>query len=439
MKYFLIALIFFVLFASVGLFRVWSNRLKKRFFFSAFYRAVLQNRAKDQNISFASGYIITACASLILKTPIALQKSFSTALKQKNIQPVLNFLKQKNPDLALGFEAHFEPEKAFAEALARKKQNNSLYLDFVLSVFNARRQDMLSLSTTLDGLFCRLKGDFSKAYYYLLAAQVDVWRRDYEAASKKYFRALDLFKKENLFFDQAECYLALGEMYRVSGYFDQALSMFWSAREIYDSFSDDEGKAKVLSALGMLELAQSDFKAALKYFNQSEKIYNKLKHQAGLAGLKNQKSWLYYNKHQYSLAQKNAQKAFDLYRKINNPHGMALSRDLLARAYFQKKNFEKAYGKALKAENYFKKNNDTGAFYDVCFLRIHILFAQKKYKEAQKLCRILTKFEAQNKLDFYQKNLCLMKGHICRKLNQPQKAEKYFAQISALDSAKCGD
>lgn len=70
-----------------------------------------------------------------------------------------------------------------------------------------------------------------KADFLLLSALGELYQTDMYSASAHCSRALRLYQKNGFAWEEAECYMALAQIYRISGVFDVAFTMLREAKK----------------------------------------------------------------------------------------------------------------------------------------------------------------------------------------------------------------
>ena len=111
-----------------------------------------------------------------------------------------------------------------------------------------------------------------RADYLRLSALNDLYQTNMYDASKKLSKALKIYQKNSFTYEEAECYLALGQTYRISGVFDVAYTMFQEAEKLYKSMELSSKQAEAVAYQGLLEISRENYKTSEEYFTQAEKI-----------------------------------------------------------------------------------------------------------------------------------------------------------------------
>ena len=110
---------------------------------------------------------------------------------------------------------------------------------------------------------------YYKANYYYLKAQYNLHQTDMMSASKDYSKALKLYKNLHYTYEEAECYLALSQTYRISGIYDVAHTMLKEAKKIFSSLKLSAKVAETIAYMGLIELGRENYTPAKEYLQEA--------------------------------------------------------------------------------------------------------------------------------------------------------------------------
>ena len=249
-----------------------------------------------------------------------------------------------------------------------------------------------------------------KACFRYLMAQISLYEGDLFVATEDLNISLKVFKKKNMFFEEAETYFMLGTIYRVSGIYDTAEFMLRTAVELYNNLSSTKGEAEALGTLGLLMSVQNRFEEAHDYF---QKALDKADSDKTL------KDFILSQIAMLELIEGHNKKAFNIannaLKQTKNNVAQANLYDVLSRVALADKKYKSSAEKASLAFDIFFKNKNYSAAFESLYTKAFALSKAKKLQESENTLRYLLDIEKKYKHCFYivnyttiySKNQCL--------------------------------
>ena len=111
-----------------------------------------------------------------------------------------------------------------------------------------------------------------KADFLLLTALGELYQTDMYSASAHCSQALRLYQKNGFAWEEAECYMALAQIYRISGVFDVAFTMLREAKKIWQELGIPAKQAETEAYFGLAEIGRENYAAAEEYLAAAARI-----------------------------------------------------------------------------------------------------------------------------------------------------------------------
>ena len=111
-----------------------------------------------------------------------------------------------------------------------------------------------------------------KADFLLLTALGELYQTDMYSASAHCSQALRLYQKNGFSWEEAECYMALAQIYRISGVFDVAFTMLREAKKIWQELGIPAKQAETEAYFGLAEIGRENYAAAEEYLAAAARI-----------------------------------------------------------------------------------------------------------------------------------------------------------------------
>lgn len=264
-----------------------------------------------------------------------------------------------------------------------------------------------------------------KAYQSLLTAKIALFEADLQTASEEVGRALKVFQKNNLLFEEAVAYYVLGTIYRVSGVFDAADFMLRSALKMFKFVNATKFEAEILGNFGLLMAVQKRFEEASSYFADAEKLFSSI-------GDDVDQSFVICQRAMLALLQNDSKSALKLIqpvlKKQKNPAVLALASDIVGRCAFASEKWAKAAKASVEAASYYFKQKNYSAAFESLYLQAESLVKQNLFDEAELVLRELIRKEKYHRGCFHVANAHTLLGLIFLQKNDIKRAKTIFNQ-----------
>ncbi len=371
---------------------VWNytKRLKRDYLRRIIEKNTLDARNNLPSDTPYSSETIIQVADWVVSLPSHKQNEFISILQQKKIAPVVTFLNQnKSKDLAHALRK-----------IIGKNQKNITYQN----------------------------EKANKAAILMNEAKENLAEGDLLSASEKTSQAAKIFNKLNYIFEEAEAYLQMGTIYRVSAVYDVADFMLRTARKIFAYIGACPKEAEAVGTLGMLMVAQKRFDEAFAFFEEAEKICFENKQNVAQAEIINQKSLSYLLSGDLKKAKKENARALKKHSEQKNFQGQAFSLEISAYINRAEKKFNSVYAIAGKAAQLHKKCNNIPAHLEMLFLRAEALFERGNYAKSEKILRDLIEDDKKHSSCFQIANTYSLLGLIYLLQHDFARAKTLFSQ-----------
>ena len=236
--------------------------------------------------------------------------------------------------------------------------------------------------------------------------------------------AVKLFHKTKSFYEEAQTYILLGEIYRVSAATDMAYFMYTEAKKIAEKQHNEPLKADILGNLGMLFTMQERYDAAAEVFTEALEINKKNIRDKACACIYNQMSLMSLLNTKYDMAKLYANQAL----RYSASDTDAFSFELMAKVDFAMGKYEDAIKNADVAKKKYWKYGNLSAYFDALYLEASSLFNLQKYDEAEEKLRHLISIEQENKTVFHVANAYSLLGSIFMKKGEYKRAKPFFEE-----------
>lgn len=388
-------------------------------------------RQQKQDVSFYADDIIEKCVKILFFKRSKPAKKALAELVCGKINSAENIIAQKHRTTALFLRAHHDINSAYRELKKsfKNKKNNTNYLllfaDLALRFFDYDKARTIIKRAN----YKRIRGVY-RALYDQISAVVYIRDADMLSASSNASKALKYFQKHDMPIKEAETYLILGEIYRMSCVNDVAQTMIESAVKIYDKFNFNLFKARAVAILGMLMVFENRMEEAADKFDsalQSVKL-NQTK-----AEILNQVALMNISENNVKKSFKNATDALKLHQKQKNKRGIALSLQILAHLHYAKNHLHKTVDCAEKAILLYLKQKNFSAVCECLYLQATVFFKQAKTATAEKILRRILKISEQHDNNFHYANAYSLLGLIYLQKNDLQRAKVLIQQSLHLE------
>lgn len=347
----------------------------------------------------------------------------------------LNVLKKhKQHFLALVLTALIKQNNALAEFekfVRQNPKNKAAIAELALLFYLFGNKNKMLLC--LNNLEHKGKKNYTLALTFFLQAIADADEGDLFSASIHANKSVLIFRKLKAFWEEAQVYSFLGVIYRTAIMTDVSQLMFDTALKIFKSIKFSAGEAAILGNFGMLMAIQKRYDEADDYYHKAALIFSQNKLQSKLAEILNQKALLYLMKDDFAASQNFALQALQIHMDKNNPSGIAFSKEILAQIAWNLKNWNEALQLAFEAKNIYFSLDNFSAFYENIYLMALAYFELKKFDEAEKELRLITKNAYTHQSNFHVANAYNLLGLIYLKKNDLKRAKGLFKQSLDLE------
>ena len=272
-----------------------------------------------------------------------------------------------------------------------------------------------------------------KAALFLAEAKKHLNEGDLLSATEKSSAAAQIFNRLNFIYEEAEAYLLLGTVYRVSAVFDVADFMLRTARKIFCLLGARGKEAECLGTLGMLTATQKRFDEAFDFFDQAEDIYARIGRKTGEADIVNQKALTRLLQGDMTTALKEVVRALHQHRAQQNLRGEAFALEIRAYINRAEKNWTAVRQNARQAAKLHDKLQNLPATLEMRFLQAEALFAREMLEQAEKLLREIIAADKKQRSCFQVANSYNLLGLIYLLRHDLKRARALFAQSLACE------
>ncbi len=273
------------------------------------------------------------------------------------------------------------------------------------------------------------------ADYLRLTALNDLYQTDMYDASKKLSKALKIYQKNGFSYEEAECYLALGQTYRISGVFDVAYTMFQEAEKLYKSMELPCKQAEAVAYQGILEISRENYKTSEDYFIQAEEICQKHQLAQTITDIKNWHGLALY-------LQTKEKEALKMFQSVTSDktsateEASAFAYEMLARITLHTKQFDKALHYAEQALLHHNENRHQAGIFENLYLKAEIYYATDNLQKSAEILTALVRNKTSSYTTFYPANAYSLLGLIEMRQNNLRMARTLFKQALDLENSK---
>lgn len=426
MNYLFYIIVFLSLCGIIFIFPLFMRRLK----FDFFCKHVLSKIVANHPLFF-SEYVVRESIKCALRQR---SKKLENALLSANIQQVSALLKKSRKPLSLLLKAFDAPSKVIPSLtkLYKKNPKNS-----ELAVWLAWLHEVTE-NTSLASLFWDKVSEknlspYLRAHYLLHLGKVALKNGDLEYASRQFYDVAALLHRQKCFYEEAQTYLHLGTIYRISFMGDVAETLFLSALKIYRNLKYSDGEAQTLGHLGILMIGEERFEEAEDYLCRSAQIFRDNQRFVPLAEIFNQQALLSLLKKDYKKATNALRQAKKIHSQYKNTVGIAFATELEANCFWAQEAFAKAAQKALQASSLYKKTDNISGFLDSLYLQAQSLFRLGNDTETEKILRQIITNGQKDCGCFHLANAYNLLGILYMRQKDLQRAKGLFQQSLDLE------
>lgn len=432
LEYILILAIFF--YAAGSVFWLW-RKISYEHFYRLAIKSLLKKQTTDRSSLYFNSKILRETIIFLLKERHKKAKHALLCLVCGKTEPTIKYLNAHHQKLnAALLEALQNPTKAIEnleKILTKNPDNAEVLVELAGLSFNKENlPKALSLLNGIDekkaSAYAKGKKRFYQSFYFLKDG-------DMLSASECASEAGKLFNKEKSILEEAQSFLLLGTIYRLSCVEDVAKFMFDTAQKIFTQCGDKAGIADTLGNCGMLWVLQEKFAEAADDFEKALQINEELQRSSASADILNQQALMFLLQKKYSEAILKVSQALSLNENLENRQGLAFGNELLAHIAYEQQDFEKTAKHAEQARDLYKKTGNVSAYFESIYLLALAYFEMQKIEAAEKLLRDILTFSKKKKSSFHTASAYNLLGLIFLKKSEPEQAKFWFQEAALLE------
>lgn len=304
-----------------------------------------------------------------------------------------------------------------------------------------------------------------KADFLLLSALGELYQTDMYSASAHCSRALRLYQKNGFAWEEAECYMALAQIYRISGVFDVAFTMLREAKKIWQELGIRAKQAETEAYFGLAEIGRENYAAAEEYLAAAARICAKHNLFQTGADIKNWLGLAAYLQHEDDRAAESftavacpdapsaplpangspqtattssapVTAAFSASPAAATPQARAFAAEMLARINLRRGQYPLALNCAGEALALHRLDNHRPGIFENLYLKAEILYASDDYEQSAEILTALIKEKTPAFTTFYPANAYTLLGLINLRQDRLNTARTLFKQAVDLENSQ---
>lgn len=268
------------------------------------------------------------------------------------------------------------------------------------------------------------------ALKHLMQAKIALNEGDLLVSSEKAAAALKILKKNNMLYEEADCYFLLGNIYRMAGVFDSSDFMLRSSLKIFKFLGCYNKEVEVLGTLGLLMAIQKRFSEAIKYYKAAEEILENKNNSELLCYILGQQSILDLIQKNYSAAENIAIKAL---KHAFTGKTKAFALEVLCRIAFAKQKWKKTVQYAKDASKLYFNDRNYSSYFECEYLIAEANSNLGHVNVAETCLRKIIDQEKSHKSCFHIANAYTLLGLLLLKKNDVKGAKTVFSQSLNLE------
>lgn len=317
-----------------------------------------------------------------------------------------------------------------------------------------------------------------KADFLLLSALGELYQTDMYSASAHCSRALRLYQKNGFAWEEAECYMALAQIYRISGVFDVAFTMLREAKKIWQELGIRAKQAETEAYFGLAEIGRENYAAAEEYLAAAAQICAEHNLAQTGADIKNWLGLAAYLQHEDDraaeafaavacpdapsaplpangspqttdsaapaapvtnpVAASPAAAALSAVPSFSaaTPQARAFAAEMLARINLRRGQYPQALNCAGEALALHRLDNHRPGIFENLYLKAEILYASDDYEQSAEILTALIKEKTPAFTTFYPANAYTLLGLINLRQDRLNAARTLFKQAVDLENSQ---
>lgn len=305
-----------------------------------------------------------------------------------------------------------------------------------------------------------------KADFLLLSALGELYQTDMYSASAHCSRALRLYQKNGFAWEEAECYMALAQIYRISGVFDVAFTMLREAKKIWQELGIRAKQAETEAYFGLAEIGRENYAAAEEYLAAAARICAEHNLSQTGADIKNWLGLAAYLQHEDNRAAEAfaavacpdapssaplpangspqttttssapVTAALSTSPAAATPQARAFAAEMLARINLRRGQYPQALNCAGEALALHRLDNHRPGIFENLYLKAEILYASNDYEQSAEILTALIKEKTPAFTTFYPANAYTLLGLINLRQDRLNAARTLFKQAVDLENSQ---
>ncbi len=325
-------------------------------------------------------------------------------------------------------------EKELQKAIKQTPQNWRLLLLYADTCLTQNKR--IEFANTLNNIHLPFwAASALRADYLRLTALNELYQTNMYDASKKLSKALKIYQKNGYSYEEAECYLALGQTYRISGVFDVAYTMFQEAENLYKSMELASKQAEAVAYQGLLEISRENYHTSEEYFTQAEELCQEHQLSQTITAIKNWHGLSLYLQAKHPQAQKFFQSVIST-KSTATKEARAFAYEMLARITFHAKKYDTALRYTEQALIRHNDNRHQAGIFESLYLKAEIYYATDNLQKSTEILTALVRNKTSNYTTFYPANAYSLLGLIEMRQNNLRMARTLFKQALDLENSK---
>lgn len=273
-----------------------------------------------------------------------------------------------------------------------------------------------------------------RACFLHLSALEELYQTDMYSASSHCSQALKLFQKCGFVWEEAECYMTLAQIYRISGVYDVSFTMLKEAKKLWRALSVPAKEAEAEAYSGLIELGRENFSAAAEYLTGALEICRCAKLPKTVADVQN---WLGLVRYLQKDV-KSAAEAFEIAYAFSpqaTAEARAFAAEMLSRINLKNRCYETAQKYASAALELYQGNNHCAGIFENLYLKAEIYYATADYEQSATVLTALIKEKTPAMTTYYPANAYTLLGLVNLKQNKINVARTLFKQAIDLENS----
>ena len=391
---------------------------------------ILKRQQKSEKATFYSSLIIERSVLWLYLHPLK-NKKILRQMAGGRSESAAYALRYSHPFAALLLLAHSNAAQAYRKIHKQRAYwfKSSFYAPFVplLAHLLFKVDDFLQFIRRLNTTeISRL----SRPYYHFLAAYAYLQEADILSASEQASLAQKQFHKLKYAHETAQCYILLGEIYRISCLNDISQTMNEAALKIYKEQKLPLNQAQTLAVLAMLMVFSGRYEEAEDKYIQALKLAPT---QQMKAYILNQYALLDIVNNNLKSAEQKAIQALNIHKTLKNSVGTAYSHQLKGQIAYNDRHYRTAQKESALAAQSYEKLHNYSALSESLYLVAQSLLKQQKYKTAEKHLRQILEINRAHPNNFHIAGAYSLLGLIYMKTDDLPRAKVLFQQSLHLE------